>query len=208
MTIFACNLWDKYRSEKMKKIFAVIMLCLLVAGAQAQTEVQQEDKLSRLMSEREQLILEYQYLRQQNSSFWGTQSKKDLLNIIETLKKIINLDSELVAAVKESSLREYAKTAVQTKREGKLTLEDQRNFEKQVSSLKSEVKTLESTLRKKDKELADLKTQVKAGYDIKYGKDKVISVLAVGAFILLMYAVFLQVRLNKASSKARKKKKA
>ncbi|WP_276495983.1 hypothetical protein [Pontibacter litorisediminis] len=191
----------------MKKLFAVAILCLSMAGAQAQNQVQQEDKLAALMNEREQLILEYQYLKQQNSSFWGTQSKKDLLSVIETLKKIINLDTELVAAVKENSLREYAKNTVQSKREGKLTLEDQRNFEKQISSLKSEVKTLESTIRKKDRDMAELQTQVKASYDVKYGKDKVITVLAVGAFILLLYAVFLQIRLNKANTKVRKKKK-
>ncbi|WP_235861278.1 hypothetical protein [Pontibacter flavimaris] len=192
----------------MKKLFTLVVLSLWFVGAQAQeAKVQAEDKLTRLMSEREQLILEYQYYKQQNSSFWGTQSKKDLLNVIETLKKIINLDTELVGAVKENSLRQYAQNTVQSKREGKLSLEDQRNFEKQISSLKSEVKTLESTLRKKDREMAELQTQVKATYDLKYGKDKVISVLAVGAFLLLMYAVFLQVRLNKASSKSRKKKK-
>ncbi|WP_235336750.1 hypothetical protein [Pontibacter korlensis] len=192
-----------------KKLVLMAMLCLWFIGAQAQeTQGQEEDKLSRLMSEREQLILEYQYYKQQNSSFWGTQSKKDLLNIIETLKKIINKDSELVAAVKENSIRQIAQTKVETNRQGKLTVEDQRNFEKQISSLKSEVKTLQSTLRKKDKEMADLQSQIKASYDIKYGKDKVITVLAVGAFILLLYAVFLQIRLNKASAKPRKKKKA
>ncbi|TPE45944.1 hypothetical protein FJM65_00950 [Pontibacter mangrovi] len=192
---------------KMKKLFTLLMLCLLVIGAQAQSEQEKEDKLARLMSEREQLVLEYQYLKQQNSSFWGTQSKKDLLSIIETLKKIINLDSELVAAVKENSLRQFAHQTVQSKRESKLTIEDQRNFEKQISSLKGEVKTLESTLRKKDREMAELQSQVKASYDVKYGKDKVITVLAVGAFILLLYAVFLQVRLNKANSKPKRKKK-
>ncbi|MDX5436319.1 MAG: hypothetical protein LPK03_03955, partial [Pontibacter sp.] len=83
-----------------KRLMLITLLCLWFAGAQAQEQEQlpQEDKLTRLMSEREQLVLEYQYYKQQNSSFWGTQSKKDLLNIIETLKKIINLDSELVAA--------------------------------------------------------------------------------------------------------------
>ncbi|MDX5437832.1 MAG: hypothetical protein LPK03_11590, partial [Pontibacter sp.] len=146
--------------------------------------------------------------KQQNSSFWGTQSKKDLLNIIETLKKIINLDSELVAAVKENTIRQIAQNTVQSKREGKLTLEDQRNFDKQISSLKSEVKTLESTMKKRDREVIDLKSQLEATYDVKYGKDKVITVLAVGAFILLLYAVFLQIRLNSTKAKARKKMKA
>ncbi|MCX2739283.1 hypothetical protein [Pontibacter anaerobius] len=192
----------------MKKLFAMAILCVWFTGALAQEQVKEEDKLSRLMSEREQLILEYQYFKQQNSSFWGTQSKKDLLNIIETLKKIINLDTELVAAVKENSIRQYAQSTVESKRQGKLTIEDQRNFEKQVSSLQGEVKTLESTLRKKDREMAELQSQVQASYDVKYGKDKVISVLAVGAFILLLYAVFLHVRLSKAKSKPGKRKKA
>lgn len=196
-------------SERMKKkLIALALLCLSLAQVQAQ-ETSQEDKLSRLMSEREQLVLEYQYYNQQSSSFWGTKSKKDLLSIIETLKKIINKDTELVAAVKEQTIKDMAQTTVQSQRLSKLTIEDQRNFENQISSLKSEVKTLQTTLKKRERALKDAETQLTASYDVKYGKDKVITVLAVASLVLLLYAVFLQVRLNKAKAKpVRSRKKA
>ncbi|MFD1187269.1 hypothetical protein [Pontibacter rugosus] len=187
-----------------KKLLTLAILCLSLVQVQAQ----EEDKLSRLMSDREQLILEYQYYNQQNSSFWGTQSKKDLISVIETLKKIINKDSELIGAVKEASIRKIAESTVQSQREGKLTLEDQRNFESQISSLKGEVKTLQSTMKKRERVVRDLEEQLNATYDVKYGKDKVITILAVAAFVLLLYAVFLQVRLNNLkTAPARKKKK-
>ncbi|GAB3814237.1 hypothetical protein GCM10028895_07150 [Pontibacter rugosus] len=187
-----------------KKLLTLAILCLSLVQVQAQ----EEDKLSRLMSDREQLILEYQYYNQQNSSFWGTQSKKDLISVIETLKKIINKDSELIGAVKEASIRKIAESTVQSQREGKLTLEDQRNFESQISSLKGEVKTLQSTMKKRERVVRDLEEQLNATYDVKYGKDKVITILAVAAFVLLLYAVFLQVRLNNLkTAPARKKRK-
>ncbi|GHA58836.1 hypothetical protein [Pontibacter akesuensis] len=186
-----------------KKLLALAILCLSLVQVQAQ----EDDKLSRLMSDREQLILEYQYYNQQNSSFWGTQSKKDLISVIETLKKIINKDSELIGAVKEASIRKIAQSTVQSQREGKLTLEDQRNFERQISSLKSEVKIMEVAMKKREKTLADLQNQLESGEELRYGKDKVITVLAVAAFILLLYAIFLQVRVNSLKAKTVRRKK-
>lgn len=186
-----------------KRLLVMALLCLWFVGAQAQ----EEDKLSRLMSEREQLVLEYQYYKQQNSSFWGTQSKKDLINVIETLRKIINKDSELIGAVKEHSIRQIATSTVENNRASKLTIVDQRNFENQISSLKGEVKVLQTTLKKRERAIKDLESQLQSTYEIKYGKDKVISILGVTCFILLLYAVFLQVRLSSTKAKVRKKKK-
>ena len=200
----------------MKKRWAMGMLCLCLAGSvQAQqqktetaTPVQQTDKLANLMSEREQLILEYQFYNQQNSNFWGKKSKNDLLSIIETLKKIINKDSELIAAVKEASIRKVAESTVEIKREGKITVEDQRIISARMRDLQGQINTLQSTIKKRERAINDLEAEVKETEEMRYGKDKVISVLAVTAFILLLYAVFLQVRLGNAKSKVRKKKTA
>ncbi|WP_222621555.1 prominin family protein [Pontibacter cellulosilyticus] len=189
----------------MKRFFVAALLCLGVLGAQAQNQEQkkvQEDKLTRLMEEREQLVMEYQFYNQQNSNFWGKKSKSDLLSIIETLKKIINKDTQLIAAVKEASLKKIAESTVELQREGKIVREDQRIIDARFSNLQSQVKTLQSQIKKRERTIKELEDQVTASSDLRYGKDKVISIMAVVCFILLLYAVFLQVRLNKAKAAA------
>jgi len=192
----------------MKRFFVAVLVSLSFVGAQAQEQEKQkvqEDKLTRLMEEREQLIMEYQFYNQQNSNFWGKKSKSDLLNIIETLKKIINTDSELINAVKAASIKKVAENTVETQRAGKITIEDQRLINTRIRDLQSQIKMLQSQIKQRERSIADLKEQVKASDEQRYGKDKVIAILAVAAFILLLYAVFLQVRLSKSGKKVRKK---
>lgn len=202
----------------MHKLILLAFFCLSVFGVQAQSTAQQaastqnsapspaDEKLNRLMNEREQLVLEYQFYNQQNSNFWGKKSKNDLLAIIETLKKIINTDSELIAAVKEVSIRKIAESTVENQRNGKIILGDESNISAQIADYQSQIRTLQSKQKKHDRSLKDLQDQLDAANELRYGKDKVIAILAVGAFILLLYAVFLQVRLQKAGAKSKKKK--
>jgi hypothetical protein len=199
-----------------KKLLVIAMVCLGFSGVQAQDNKQapgssqqvqtaQDAKLAQLINEREQLVMEYQYYNQQNSNFWGKKSKSDLINIIETLKKIINTDSELISAVKAASIKKVAESTVETQRTGKLTTEDQRLINARIYDLQSQIKTLQSQIKKRERTIKEHQDQVKASDELRYGKDKVISILAVASFILLLYAIFLQVRLNKAGRKTRKK---
>lgn len=192
----------------MKKLLAICVCCLWFVGAQAQEQATpQEDKLSRLMGEREQLILQYQYYNQQNSNFWGKQSKKDLLNVIDTLKEIIRKDSELIGAVKEASVRKIAESTVQSQRAGKMIQQDERLINNQIADLKGQISTLESQAKKRERAVLDLKEQLKATDDLRYGKDRVIAILGAGTFLLFLYAVFLQIRLSKRKP-AKKRKSA
>ncbi|HEY4651387.1 MAG TPA: hypothetical protein VIG72_08230 [Pontibacter sp.] len=191
---------------KQKVTILLVLLCTLFWNVQAQNSTPpqttpQEDKLSRLMSDREQLVLEYQYLSQQNSNFWGKKSKKDLLNIIDTLKEIIRKDSELIAAVKEASIKKIAATTVETQRTGKQTVVDQRQINQRIKDLQSQINTLQSQLKKRERVVKDLEVQVQEADQKRYGKDKVITVLAGLSAVLLLYAILLQVRLKNAKSK-------
>lgn len=198
---------------KMKKyLLAVTLIGATFGNLHAQdtkpqeTQTAQENKLSRLMSEREQLVLEYQYYAQQNNNFWGKKSKKDLLNIIDTLKEIIRKDSELIAAVKEASIKKIAATTVETQRTGKQTVVDQRQINDRIEGLQSQISALQSQIKKRERTIKDLEAQVKEADEKRYGKDKVITLLAIVSAILLLYAIILQVRLNNAKAKPRKKK--
>ena len=191
---------------KQKVTILLVLLCTLFWNVQAQNSTPpqttpQEDKLSRLMSDREQLVLEYQYLSQQNSNFWGKKSKKDLLNIIDTLKEIIRKDSELIAAVKEASIKKIAATTVETQRTGKQTVVDQRQINQRIKDLQSQINTLQSQLKKRERVVKDLEVQVQEADQKRYGKDKVITVLAGLSAVLLLYAILLQVRLKNAKSR-------
>lgn len=191
----------------MKKLLAICICSLWFVGAQAQDQPQQaEDKLARLMSEREQLVLEYQFYNQQNSNFWGKKSKSDLLNIIDTLKEIIRKDTELISAVKEASVRKIAESTVQKDRAGKQIQHDERLITSQIADLQGQIKTLQSQAKKRERVILDLQEQLKATDDVRYGKDRVIAILAVTAFLLFLYAVILQIRLiRKPAAKKRKK---
>ncbi|MCJ8163543.1 hypothetical protein MKJ04_01730 [Pontibacter sp. E15-1] len=186
----------------MKKLLALAVCCLWFVGVRAQ----EQDKLTNLMNEREQLVMEYQFYSQQNSNFWGKKSKADLLSIIETLKKIINKDSELISAIKVASIKKVAESTVENQREGKITVEDQRIVSARIADLQSQLKMLHANIKKRERTIKDLEVQLSETADLRYGKDKVITVLAVAAFILLLYAIYLQVRLNSASKKVRKKR--
>ena len=207
-----CNCIILIVKEMKKKLLVLALLFVVIIGAQAQKQEpsqeqrqQQEDKINALMNEREQLVLEYQFYNQQNSNFWGKKSKKDLLNIIETLKKIINHDSRLVAAINEASIKKVAESTVKNQRSGNQVLADQRQIDNRISELQSQVKTVQVQLKKRERTIKDLEMELEASKDRRYGKDRIIAILAVVAFILFAYAILAQLRLNRAKSKGRKK---
>jgi hypothetical protein len=57
------------------------------------------DDLDHLLKERKVLYKDFEYYQNQKSSFWGTQSKKDLRKAIEVLKRIIVKDSEIIKQI-------------------------------------------------------------------------------------------------------------
>jgi len=182
-----------------------IVLALALIGGTLFSVQAQDDKLTNLMSEREQLVMEYQFYNQQNSNFWGKKSKNDLIAIIETLKKIINKDSELIGAIKVASIKKIAESTVENQREGKMTVEDQRIVNARIADLQSQIKVLQSNIKKRERSIKDLQEQLQSTDEVRYGKDRVIAILAVVAFLLLLYAVFLQIRLSKAPKPKKKK---
>jgi len=151
-------------------------------------------------------VLEYQFYNQQNSNFWGRKSKSDLLNIIGTLKKIINKDSELIAAVKEASIKKIAARTANSERKSKVTAEDSRVVYARMQDMQSQIKILQSSIKKRERDIKDLEAQLESANKMRFEKDKVIAVLVVVSFVLFLYAVLLQIRLNKVHRKARKEK--
>lgn len=57
------------------------------------------DELDKLLKERKVLYKDFEFYQVQKSSFWGTQSKKDLRKAIDVLKRIIVKDSEIIKQI-------------------------------------------------------------------------------------------------------------
>src|SRR6187402_26814 len=95
----------------MKKILSFFSLLLICFNLFAQ-----DDEYKRLVAERSELIKEYNYLNEQNNNFWGKKSKKDLLKIIDNLKAIIKIDSDIINNVQASYVKRNADLTVKTEK--------------------------------------------------------------------------------------------
>src|SRR3954454_20997041 len=88
----------------MQKLIFIVFLCFFSLFSFAQTTQPPKD-ITTLLAERDELYKAYHEYKDQKSSFWGTQSKKDLRQIIDVLKGIINKDTEIVETVRVQGLR-------------------------------------------------------------------------------------------------------
>jgi hypothetical protein len=89
-----------YRMQKR-----ILILFVFLLSFQTYAQVIPPKDLPTLLTERDKLYKDYVYYRDQKSSFWGTQSKKDLNRVIDVLKGIIAKDTEIVETVRVQGLR-------------------------------------------------------------------------------------------------------
>jgi hypothetical protein len=79
--------------KKLKLILQILFLMLV------SFQILADDRLDQLLEERNVLYKDFEYYKSQKSSFWGTQSKKDLKKAIDVLKKIIIKDNEIIKQI-------------------------------------------------------------------------------------------------------------
>jgi CRISPR/Cas system-associated endoribonuclease Cas2 len=125
---------------KLLLLLTFTLLCLLPAAAQ--------DNMTRLLKERDELYKAYDHYNQQNSSLFGKKSKKDLLNIITTLKEIINKDTEIIREVRLQS----SQVKMQSTQKESSFVNNNREFIERISTLKNEQEKLEAQLKLKTSE--------------------------------------------------------
>src|SRR5687767_186343 len=134
----------------MKKFFCLYLLGLLSFSAFAQ-----DDEYQRLIQERSELIKEYNFLNAQNSNFWGKKSKKDLLKIIDNLKAIIKIDSDIINNVQASYVKRNADLTVKTEKLQTERKADTRMISDNLFEMKRQVANLESRDQQRLKQIAD-----------------------------------------------------
>jgi CRISPR/Cas system-associated endoribonuclease Cas2 len=166
----------------------------------------QEDKLATLLEEREQLILEYQFYNNQNSNFWGKKSKKDLLQIIQTLKNVINKDSEIIREINVASLKKQAETKVEATQIKRQVVDDQRLNMENLHQLKQDLASLQNLQKVKDRQVLQLREQLQETRQGRQKTDIIIAALGGACLLLLLYIFILRSKMPATKSPARKKR--
>lgn len=187
---------------KLSLLLLLLVFSFAPAWAQdsvntAPTTVSPTENLNRLLRERAQMIKEYEFYNAQNSNFWGKKSKKDLLNIIDALKGVINKDSEIIREINTVSMKKQAQiTVAKTQVENqKKQIEDQVVGDKQVITdnlyaLKTQIGNMENQQKVKQRQMNVLEAR------LNDSKDKIqelqqllgLSVLAILGLVVYIFA--------------------
>lgn len=171
----------------MQKFLISLFLVLSYFAAQGQ-----EDNLQRLLREREALNQQYQYYNAQNSNFWGKKSKKDLLKIIDTLKEIINKDSEIIREINISSLKKQAQVTVERNKIQNQVIDDKLIVTDNFYELKTQLNNLQNVQKVKQREINNLQERLVAAQKYKNSSDKLLALAALVLAVLILYIFTLR----------------
>lgn len=168
--------------------FLLLLVCLVVQAAPTDPELQ------RLLGERESLVKDYTFYNAQNSNFWGKKSKKDLLNIIETLKGIIKKDTEIIQHVSTLSLQKEAELAVQSQKVETQVLGGRLALQDRVHELNQEVASLRNLTKSRQRRIGELEEQLTETRQAKYEHDRIAIIAIVAGVMMLGYIFYLRSR--------------
>ncbi|KAA5547902.1 hypothetical protein [Adhaeribacter rhizoryzae] len=163
------------------------------------------ENLNRLLHERAQMIKDYEYYNAQNSNFWGKKSKKDLLNIIDVLKKVINKDSEIIREINLVNLRKQAEIKAaraqaenQKKQIEFRSIDDKRVVSDNLYALKTQIQNMENKEKVKQRQINALEESLTIS---KETIQKLEQLIAVSVVAILGLAIFAFTRTNKSKRK-------
>ncbi|WP_146903623.1 hypothetical protein [Adhaeribacter aerolatus] len=191
--------------------FALIFCCFGLVLAQDSTTTGTPPpaapitNLNRLLQERAQMIKDYEYYNAQNSNFWGKKSKKDLLNIIDVLKKVINKDSDIIREINLVNLKRQAEIkAAQAQAENQKkqiefrAMDDKRVVSDNLYDLKAQIQSLENKQKVKQRQLNALEESLTGS---KETIQKLQALLATSVVAILGLAIFAFSRRSKKKAK-------
>ena len=156
-------------------------------------------KVQNLITEREQLVLKYDYLKTQENSFWGNASKNDLIAVVEALKAILQKDSEIILAVEQEKLearknaaQRTAQLEAETKKLNTQVQGDKRVVTDNIYEMKTSLVYAQNLNRRLSKQITDLREKVQNAEEAKFEHDAV----ALGFFLLALGLVIYVIRLK------------
>lgn len=158
----------------MNKLILVFHVFILVFVS---VPLMANDKLDQLLKERKVLYADFEYYRSQKSSFWGTQSKKDLKKAVDVLKKIILKDTEIIKQINI----EHTKKSVQVITKTQVTQDFSQELEYDNNRLKLLLDKTTFDYNKMLEETAELKSDNNLAYTFLF--FLVVTVLALAFYI-------------------------
>jgi hypothetical protein len=173
--------------SRLRFCFLFIMFTLFIFNSFSQT------RLDTLLEARKILHKDYHILKEQKSSFWGSQSKGDLKNIINNLKDIINKDDEIIREINRQHLVEKVEVKKQSNyQQTDMTLKE-RNLTNRLAEIKRELGYSNTRLYSKTKEHEKLLKKIQTE---KKENSTVERIMAIFFFIILGLIVYV-VRLRR-----------
>ncbi|MFC6999651.1 hypothetical protein [Rufibacter roseus] len=174
-----------------------------------------ESKIQQLITEREQLVLKYDYLKAQENSFWGNASKKDMKAVIDALKEVLQKDTEIIHAVSEQTLearrlaaKRAAELEYETKRIANQVQGDKRLVTDNIFELKASLENSRNLVRRREKQIKDLEEKLVVSADAKFEHDAIAAFFAMLSLVLVGYISWLRGKLNRVQAPKKKLKKA
>ncbi|WP_192820931.1 hypothetical protein [Rufibacter sp. LB8] len=172
-----------------------------------------QSKVEKLITEREQLVLKYDYLKTQETNFWGKASKEDMRAVIEALKEVLQKDEQIIHAVEQANLetrRNVAKRAAELEAEAKKlnnqVLGDKRVVTDNIYELKASLANAQNLNRRRDRQLKDLEERLEAANAAKFEHDAITVFFAFLAIGLGWYIVRLKSKLTVLKEQKQKAK--
>jgi len=182
----------------MKKLFLFCFLFFTISLVFAQ-----DDEYQKLVTERQELIKEYNYLNAQNSNFWGKKSKKDLMKIIDNLKGIIKKDTEIINNVQASYVKRNADLTVKTEKLQTERKADTRNISENLTEMKRQLANFQTRDQQRLKKIAALEDRLKETKAAKTEHDIITVFTTIIALLLLFYVIRLRGKLAKKPKRSR-----
>lgn len=186
---------------KLRLLSAFFLLITNFAAAQtvAPAPATEPSQVSRLIQERELLVRQYEAANSRRNSLFGNQpSKKDLQEVVESLKGIIRKDTEIVQAVKNDALRRTANIVAekqQAQQQITVAQTDQSSTRQRFYDLENQIQNLEMRDKQREKKLLDAQAAAKEAEDARTSREVIAVGLALFSLGLLLYIFSLRRRI-------------
>lgn len=184
----------------MKILLPVLLVCSTAGSALAQTSRPADPAIPRLITERQQLVSQYEAANGQRNAFLANKpSKKDLQEVVESLKGIIRKDTELIQAVQAATLRQTAAVVAenqQVKQLATVAQTDQSSTQQRFHDLENQLANLQERERQHAAKMRDQQAITDAATSARTSRELLAVGLALLSAALLAYVLKLRGQLS------------
>lgn len=170
---------------------AALLLLSLSAPAQTPAAPAAPDPLTPLIQERGRMVDAYEAANAQRNSLFGNKpSKNDLQEVVDVLKAIIRKDTEIVQALKESSIRRTASiVAEKTQAQQQIVVArgDQSMTRERFYDLQNQIQNLQERDRQREARLREYQATAEEAAQGRTTRELLAVALAVLSAALLWY---------------------